>query len=647
MPQNKSAEKRVRQSESRNERNREQKKEMKILIKGLKRLVDEKSGKEQIELALRKSVQKLDRLSIMIEFLVGKLVEKSPTSVVLDVGGVGFRMFVSAQTSLQLDALGQQVKMLTVMRMREDGVSLFGFLVDDERQIFRSLLSVTGIGPKLAMIILSGITPSEFSDLVTEGSIARLTAFPGIGKRTAERIVVELKDKLPLVSGLRGSQGQAAEGVATDESLSNAKQHARKDAFSALVALGYSNVSSEKAVRLAWQEQGDADAQLLEGGLKVGLYSSPHIIDFRERIRINGQVISEERVTKFIDDYVSLFNRFGASFFEMVTLLAFCYFAEENVDVAVIEVGLGGRLDATNVLHSKKAMITAIDFDHTEFLGDTLGKIAQEKCGIITPKSKVITTEQPLEVCDVMLKATHVKRAKLIFAPMITNYQELVFSFGKMKCTLETPDYTFIGIESPLWCEYQLQNIAMAVLQAQTFGCSTLSIKRGIKNVIQNTGFRGRMELLRNNFLIDVSHNFAGVTASVATLQKYRSQFNRVVGIFNAMADKDVELMLREVSSFCDELWLVPLNSERATSIDKLEELADSNMIKHYVFQNVEDAIKRTNLGLGANDLVWVTGSFVLVGEALQVLEGHNTLQPNEILNTDATNIESQNSQIQ
>ena len=245
---------------------------------------------------------------------------------------------------------------------------------------------------------------------------------------------------------------------------------------------------------------------LQEAGYKVGLYTSPHLKDFRERIRINGEMISEDFVVDFISENKSFFEAHQLSFFEMTVGLAFDYFVKEQVDVAVIEVGMGGRLDSTNVITPLVSVITNIGFDHTQFLGDTLPKIAAEKAGIIKSNIPVVIGEYSEETKPVFLDKAKFENAPIYFAQ-------------------DNPEVVY---ECALLGDYQLYNkktVLQAIKLLQThFAIDESRITKGFKNVIQNTGLLGRWQILdKAPFTVcDTAHNSHGLKIVLNQIQKHQ-----------------------------------------------------------------------------------------------------------------------------
>ena len=267
-------------------------------------------------------------------------------------------------------------------------------------------------------------------------------------------------------------------------------------------------------------------AILQEAGYRVGLYTSPHLVDFRERIRINGQPIPEEYVIRFVEQERGFFEPLHPSFFELTTAMAFRYFADEKVDVAVIEVGLGGRLDCTNIIHPDVCIITNISFDHTQFLGDTLAKIAGEKAGIIKGGIPVVIGETTPETRPVFLEKAQTTGALIYFAE-------------------ENDREDYPGIEYELKGLYQQKNArtvltALPLLKEAGYRLDGQAVRSGFARVVELTGLMGRWQKLQESptLICDTGHNVGGITYITEQLkqQTYR-QLHIVIGMVN---DKDI-----------------------------------------------------------------------------------------------------------
>ena len=335
---------------------------------------------------------------------------------------------------------------------------------------------------------------------------------------------------------------------------------------------------------------------LQKAGYKVGLYTSPHLKDFRERIRINSEMISEDFVVDFVAQNKSFFEDNQLSFFEMTVGLAFDYFAKEQVDVAVIEVGMGGRLDSTNVITPLVSVITNIGFDHTQFLGDTLPKIAAEKAGIIKSNIPVVIGEYSEET-----KLVFTAKAKLENAPIY---------FAQ-----DNPEVTF---ECALLGDYQVHNKktvlqAIELLQSQ-FDIDEKHIKLGLKNVIQNTGLLGRWQILKQKpfAVCDTAHNSHGLKIVLNQIQKHHFEtLHIVLGVVN---DKDLDSILPLFPKSAKYYFCKP-NVPRGLEAEILKQKASHFSLFGEVFNSVSEAYGEAVNSAKDSDFIYIGGSTFVVAE--------------------------------
>ena len=287
-------------------------------------------------------------------------------------------------------------------------------------------------------------------------------------------------------------------------------------------------------------------AILQSAGYKVVLYTSPHLVDFRERIRINGTPISEEEVIRFVADERHFFEPLHPSFFELCTAMAFNYFAKQKVDVAIIEVGLGGRLDCTNIIHPDLSIITNISFDHVQFLGNTLGKIASEKAGIIKMNTPIIIGETHPETRPVFVEEALKKEAPIHFAEeeiQITHTEPT----PEGKVIYQTNKYDNLIGELGGFCQiHNTKTILCAVQQLQKLGYSIQEsdIRKGFDQVCALTGLMGRWQKMRQNptLICDTGHNTGGIKYIVEQLSNI--SYNRLHMVIGMVNDKDIRGVL-------------------------------------------------------------------------------------------------------
>ena len=358
-----------------------------------------------------------------------------------------------------------------------------------------------------------------------------------------------------------------------------------------------------------------------EAGYKTGLYTSPHLKSFTERIKINGQEISEEQVVTFVEQNISFLKEVEPSFFEMTVAMAFRHFAEEQVDYAVIEVGMGGRLDSTNVIVPELSLVTNIGFDHVQFLGDTRAKIAWEKAGIIKENIPVVISETHPETRPVFEAVAKEKNAPIYFGndrfqiDIIESQSDEPFSVFKV--TYNNMD-TFQA-KMDLIGGYQVHNLvgilqAIAVLRESGLHIGLDDVKRGLERIIKNTGIKGRWQKLGERPLIicDSGHNVEAIKMILSQIEetKYRDLYM----VFGMSNDKDVSLVLellpKEAFYFFTEAKL-----PRAMPARELKEKALNFGLQGEVVPEVNQALSSARNRAGADDFIFVGGSTFVVAE--------------------------------
>jgi dihydrofolate synthase/folylpolyglutamate synthase len=335
-----------------------------------------------------------------------------------------------------------------------------------------------------------------------------------------------------------------------------------------------------------------------ESGYKTGLFTSPHLKDFRERIRINGRLIEPEAVAAFTDNFKRGFSHIKPSFFELTCAMAFRYFADEKVDIAILETGMGGRLDSTNVVVPEVAVITSISMDHQQFLGNTIQKIAAEKAGIIKPGVPVVVGQNPDAVLQVLLS-----KAAQVGAPAIT--------VGP-----ESP-----GIPTDLGGIYQLENMravraAVEAMREKGWNLPENKVLAGAGLVIGNTGLRGRWEVLstRPRTIADVGHNEDAVRMVVQMLQQ--EKYNHLHVVWGMVADKDATAILRQLPKDATYYWCRP-DVPRGRDAHDLANAGATHGLYGSVHASVSAAIEAARRAATENDLILVAGSVFVVAEAL------------------------------
>jgi len=357
-----------------------------------------------------------------------------------------------------------------------------------------------------------------------------------------------------------------------------------------------------------------------EAGFKTGLYTSPHLVDFRERIRINGEMVPEQFVIDFTLQNKEVFNKIGPSFFEMTVAMAFDYFKKEKVDIVILETGMGGRLDSTNVVKPLAALITNIGFDHTAFLGETLELIAAEKAGIIKENTPIIISETQVETQEVFKKKAAEMHSEIHFADQRTKSELLKEDYSKGISTykVESKNYQF-EVNLPLMGIYQQKNLlgvitCIEVLREQFPQIHLEHIITGIEKVKINTGLRGRWEILGQNPLCiaDTGHNKAGMTYILEQLSKLPYQkLYMVIGMVN---DKDISGILKMLPK--DAFYIfTQAKIPRALAVEDLYEMAKSIGLQGEMEKDVKAAFIRAKSLANANDIVFVGGSTFVAAE--------------------------------
>lgn len=350
---------------------------------------------------------------------------------------------------------------------------------------------------------------------------------------------------------------------------------------------------------------------LQEQGYKVGLYTSPHLADFRERIRINGKMIPREDVIRFIDNWRRDADAYAdkPSFFELTMMMAFKYFADSQVDYAVIETGMGGRLDSTNIITPLLSVITNISWDHAQFLGDTLPKIAGEKAGIIKPGIPVVIGEAEGDVEKVFVDTAQRVGSRLLAA--YTMQDKVRNSELREIC--------------PLRGDYQAKNIntarvALQELAALGVEIDPASVTRGFRNVLSNTGFAGRWTVMSESPLTicDIGHNEAGLRYNSRQLRdlldaRPGAGLHMVIGF---VADKDIDHILPLLPSEA-YYYITQAQLPRALDFRKLAAKADALGWKHRDFLTVTEAVAAAHAAAGDNDIIYIGGSTFIVADYL------------------------------
>ncbi|MBO5847878.1 MAG: bifunctional folylpolyglutamate synthase/dihydrofolate synthase [Bacteroidales bacterium] len=357
-------------------------------------------------------------------------------------------------------------------------------------------------------------------------------------------------------------------------------------------------------------------------GYKTALYTSPHLRDFRERIRINGNMIPENDVVSFIEQHKQKLEELELSFFEMTVAMAFDYFSKEKVDIAIIEVGMGGRLDSTNIIKPELSLITNISLDHVKFLGDSEEKIAVEKAGIIKNETPIVIGETQEKSKDVFINQANEKNSPIFFADQIFNCQK------KDNVALEYNSYDIFkdnnlyikDLKFPLLGNYQKKNLATIIcaldILKNKFDISENNICDGLLNVVKNTGLMGRWQVINRKPLAiaDTGHNVAGINEVKSQLAE--TKFEKLHFVLSVVNDKDIEGIL-ELLPENAEYYYCKADIPRGLDANILAEKATNCGLKGNVYNSVKEAYASACANANDGDLVFVGGSNFTVAEVV------------------------------
>lgn len=338
-------------------------------------------------------------------------------------------------------------------------------------------------------------------------------------------------------------------------------------------------------------------------GYRVGLFTSPHLVDFRERIKVNGDCISQEYVMDFVENERSFFEPLHPSFFELTTAMAFKYFADSHVDIAVIEVGLGGRLDCTNIITPILSVITNISFDHTQFLGDTLEKIAMEKAGIIKRDIPIVIGETTPETRNVFIQKAKEMNAPFFFAEEYNNpiANEL--------------DFELKG-------SYQLKNkqTILCAVSHLPLSISPSFIKEGLSHVVELTGLMGRWQTIRERptVICDTGHNVGGWQYLSQQIKSQPCKNLHIV--FGMVDDKDIDTVMNMLPTNAT-YYFTQAQTKRAIPANIVKEKGKEHHLKGYVFSQVADAYKAALHHANEEDFIFVGGSSYIVADFLTLYD--------------------------
>lgn len=360
-------------------------------------------------------------------------------------------------------------------------------------------------------------------------------------------------------------------------------------------------------------------AALQQSGYRVGLYTSPHLVDFRERIRVNGEKITEAYVVDFVALHHSFFETLHPSFFELTMSMAFDYFRSAEVDVAVVEVGLGGRLDSTNIIRPDLCIITNISLDHVQFLGDTPEKIAAEKAGIIKPGIPVVIGEAQGEVRKVFEDKARTEGAPLLFAEETNVLTDSRIAYGKNRWEYISADYG--PLQGELGGVVQVQNTrtvltAIRQLIGLGFHITPQAVREAFSRVVELTGLMGRWQQIgtRPRMVCDTAHNVGGIEYIVRQLaNETYDTLHIVIGMVN---DKDIEGVLSLLPASA-RYYFTKASVARALPETELTMLAGRHGLQGKAYPTVAEAVRAARTQAGENDFIYIGGSTFIVADAL------------------------------
>ena len=361
-------------------------------------------------------------------------------------------------------------------------------------------------------------------------------------------------------------------------------------------------------------------AILQECGYKVGLYTSPHLVDFRERMKVNGVTAPKEYVIDFVEKYRTFFEPLQPSFFELTTAMAFNYFAEQDVDIAVIEVGLGGRLDCTNIITPILSIITNISLDHTQFLGNTLAEIASEKAGIIKHGVPVVIGETTPETKEVFKT-----KALAVDAPMTFAEEEtfLLSATPLPEGGFAYKTAPFGDIEGALGGDYQKKNTntllsALEKLKECGIAINNEAVRKGFTNVCTSTGFTGRWQTIGKSprIVCDAGHNTGGIKYITEQLKRESNRHTALRIVFGMVNDKDISSVLAMMPTNA-RYYFTQANIKRAMPADELQAKAASYGLVGDCYPTVEKALQAAKANSAVTDFIFVGGSCFIVADLL------------------------------
>ncbi|TVP47600.1 MAG: bifunctional folylpolyglutamate synthase/dihydrofolate synthase [Mongoliibacter sp.] len=360
-------------------------------------------------------------------------------------------------------------------------------------------------------------------------------------------------------------------------------------------------------------------AVLMKAGYKVGLYTSPHLKSFTERIKVNGQEIPEAEVVHFVAQNQEFIEELHPSFFEMTVGMAFWYFAKTRVDIAVVEVGMGGRLDSTNIIQPKVSVITNISMDHMQYLGNTLKEIAGEKAGIIKQNTPVVISQKQEEIEDVFLEIAHSKNAAIFFADQEFEVNSSTISDNSLRSyTIRKGAFSY-SLYLDLLGVYQIKNLpgilkSIDVLRSLGYNINDTHIKSGLMQIVNLTGLKGRWQVLSRSPLMvcDTGHNEDGMKMLVEQIRN--TPHDKLFFILGMVNDKDLSKVLALLPQHA-YYFFCQANIPRALGVDLLSEMAVAAGLEGEVEKDVNKAIEKAMKKAGPKDMIFIGGSTFVVAE--------------------------------
>jgi len=366
---------------------------------------------------------------------------------------------------------------------------------------------------------------------------------------------------------------------------------------------------------------------LQAAGYKTGLYTSPHMVDFRERIKINGEMIPKKYVVDFVAKHHNAFEKIEPSFFEWTVGLAFNYFKDQKVDIAVIEVGLGGRLDSTNVITPEISLITNISFDHMNLLGNTLPAIAAEKAGIVKANTPVVISQTQKEIKSLFIEKAKQENAPIWFADQSYKLKTSYLKLGRRIVELSRSG-KLVKFSLDLTGTYQITNLlgvlqTIELLNTKGFTVNAAQIKRGLGSVCESTNFTGRWQTLSKKPLIiaDTGHNEDGIKQVIKNIKQIPfKQLHMVIGMVN---DKDVTTVLKLLPKKA-KYYFVKASIPRALDAAELQKKASDVKLKGTYYADVKSGVEAAVANAGKSDLIFIGGSTFVVADALSLKQFNN-----------------------